>query len=166
MPSLTTVSATLGTLAFAFLTPAPAVAADPRQDGPDNTLPAEIDENTDTLTARLELPPTDGQLADQACRDAADASNGGHSGTIVACFHGAENDDQRITHANAEDTGTRTGAAYPPNVDTLPGCLAMCITIPFGRVPEPVYYIDLAAIPEAPVGTDAWKIAKGVQREP
>ena len=39
-----------------------------------------------------------------------------------------------------------------------------CFTV--GKVPPPIYYIDLSKIPLPPPGSDAEKIAKGEMRAP
>lgn len=160
MPSITTtISNALAALTLACLAPG-AVAAE-SSNGTDT--PPNLD-NTDTLTAHAAMPDGTGAAVDDACREAARASNGGNDGTIVVCSHGADGTDQRVPASKSVDESTRTGAAYPPDVGHLPGCLGPCITIPFGRVPEPVYYIDLKSIPEAPKGSDAWKIGQGELR--
>ena len=54
----------------------------------------------------------------------------------------------------------RDGLPRAPNVSGLPDCTVVkCHG--FGRVPPPVYYIDLKSIPEAPEGSDAEKVANG-----
>ncbi|MCJ2182718.1 hypothetical protein MTR62_08445 [Novosphingobium sp. 1949] len=190
MYSRTIVYATLGLATFAFVTPAAphastfgypylrdAVPIDlgapeiqPDDSATHTDAPPDTDTDTladaDILTAHATMPPSPDQEIDAACRAAARASNGGHDGTIIACFHGGQNTSQRIPHTATEDTSTHTGAPTPPDVSGLPGCLGPCITLHFGRVPPPVYYIDLKSIPEAPKGSDAWKISQGLQRQP
>ncbi|WP_324698608.1 hypothetical protein ACLIMP_07635 [Novosphingobium aerophilum] len=164
MPSITTtISSTLAALTLACLAPATA-AADSSGYGPGQTgVPIDIDD-TNTLSAHATMPDAKGAAVDEACRAAARASNGGNDGTIVVCSHGGDGTDQRVPASKSVDESTRTGAAYPPDLWDLPGCLGPCITIPFGHVPEPVYYIDLASIPAAPKGSDAWKIGQGELR--
>jgi hypothetical protein len=159
----TTISSALAALTLACQAPS-AVAADRSVYGPSGTgIPINLDD-TDVLTAHAAMPDTTGGPVDDACREAARASNGGNDGTIVVCSHGGDGTNQRVPASKSLDESTRTGAAYPPDLWDLPGCLAPCITIPFGRVPEPVYYIDLKSIPEAPKGSDAWKIGQGELR--
>ena len=72
-------------------------------------------------------------------------------------------------------------AQSPPDPNTLEGRRALNGGIPrapqfdrgyckecphFGRVPPPVYYVDIKALPAAPAGSDADKIAKGELRAP
>lgn len=160
MPFITTtISRALAALTLASLTPV-AVAA---QGSGGTGTPTDL-EDSDMLTARAAMPDTTGGTVDDACREAARASNGGNDGTIVFCDHGGDGNNPRVPASKSLDESTRTGAAYPPDVGHLPGCLGPCITIPFGRVPEPVYYIDLKSIPEAPKGSDAWKIGQGELR--
>ncbi|WP_395390957.1 hypothetical protein WBP07_10390 [Novosphingobium sp. BL-8A] len=150
-------------MTLACLAPSAAAADEPAYAPSGTKLPIDLDDS-DVLTAHVTVPDARGGPVDDACRDAARASNGGNDGTIVVCSHGADGTDQRVPASQSVDESTRTGAAYPPDIGHLPGCLGPCITIPFGRVPEPVYYIDLKSIPEAPKGSDAWKIAQGELR--
>ncbi|MBT0666863.1 hypothetical protein HT136_00580 [Novosphingobium profundi] len=179
MISWTTVSASTAALAFLFLAPefarasdtASAMTAQPAgtastETGEETEAPAATAADAPTLSARVTMPSSGPVPVDEACRAAANASNGGHPGTVVACFHGADGESQRVPHTDKDDTGTHLGDARPPDMNTLPGCLGPCITIPLGKVPEPVYYIDLASIPEAPKGSDAWKIGEGTLRAP
>ncbi|WP_334185185.1 hypothetical protein [Novosphingobium sp.] len=162
-PITTTISSALAALSLACLAPV-AVAADRSVYGPSGTgIPIDLDK-TDVLTAHAAMPDATGGPVDDACREAARASNGGNDGTIVVCSHGGDGTNQRVPASKSLDESTRTGAAYPPDLWDLPGCLGPCITIPFGHVPEPVYYIDLKSIPEAPKGSDAWKIGQGELR--
>lgn len=167
MPSrITTISSGLAALALACLAPG-AVAAAGSAYGPRGTeVPIDLTDDPPVLTAHANLPDPGGGPVDDACRDAAGASNGGDGGTIVVCSHGGDGTSQRVPASKSVDESTRTGALHPPDVSTFPGCLGPCITIPFGRVPPPVYYIDLSTIPEAPKGSDAWKIAQGDLRAP
>ncbi|PNU01947.1 hypothetical protein [Novosphingobium guangzhouense] len=160
-----TISSALAALAFACL-PSGAAAAGGSAYGPTGTeVPINIDD-TDVLTAEVSVPSPHGGPVDNACLNAARASNGGNDGTIVVCSHGGDGVSQRVPASQSVEESTRTGALHPPDLWNLPGCLGPCITIPFGKVPPPVYYIDLKSIPEAPKGSDAWKIAQGELRQP
>lgn len=165
MPSTTTtISSALAALMLACLASAPAAAGSAY--GPtDSEIPIDLGD-TDVLTAHVGAPDPKGGPVDDACLAAARASNGGNDGTIVVCSHGGDGTSERVPPSRSVDESTRTGALRPPDLWNLPGCLGPCITIPFGRVPEPVYYIDLKSIPEAPRGSDAWKIAQGELRHP
>ena len=94
-----------------------------------------------------------------------------------ACPGGAEGGDNDIVVCAREDSAQwrvrssretdplsreslRDGLPRAPQLDRgsckgQPGCMVG------GWVPPPVYYIDLKAIPEAPAGSDADKVAKG-----
>lgn len=82
-----------------------------------------------------------------------------------------ENDNEIVVCGpdHGKDLRVPAGAAAPvrdplpgpPGFSAVPPCLAMCVTISFGRPPPPVYMIDLKAIPESPKGSDAEKVGKG-----
>jgi len=61
------------------------------------------------------------------------------------------------------DAARKTGQLVPPDVSGLPKC-GVCIR--GGWAPPPVYYVDVTKLPEAPVGSDAWKIARGEMPAP
>jgi len=90
------------------------------------------------------------------------------TGDIVVCA--PDNDQFRIKSTAEEDPNSRQalddGRLHPPNVSGLPDCSPGskngCIGI--GRAPPPLYIIDLDAIPQAPAGSDADKVAKGEMR--
>jgi len=87
-------------------------------------------------------------------------------GTIVVC--GRDNgEDVRVPSTTDSDPNSReaqnTGIPRAPNVSGLPDCSRGCIGI--GKAPPKVYIIDLKAIPEAPKGSDADKVAKGEIRD-
>lgn len=161
----TTISSALAALLLACLASGAASSADASYGPAGKDDPVDLAE-TDVLTAQANLPDSKGGPVDDACLAAARASNGGNDGTIVVCSHGGDGVSERVPASRSLDESTNTGDLRPPNVSRLPGCLGPCITIPFGRVPPPVYYIDLSTIPEAPKGSDAWKIGQGEIRAP
>lgn len=86
----------------------------------------------------------------------------GPGGEIVVC--GADHGEQwRVPSIADSDPelrqGTDNGVPQAPNVSSLPDCRHHCIG--FGKAPPPLYIIDLRKMPEAPVGSDADRIAKG-----
>lgn len=86
----------------------------------------------------------------------------GANGEIVVC--GADHGEQWRVPSTADSDpesrqGTDTGVPQAPNVSSLPDCRHRCIG--FGKAPPPLYIIDLRKMPEAPVGSDADRIAKG-----
>ena len=86
------------------------------------------------------------------CRAAEDSNE------IVVCApdHGK---DLRV---HDDDKRVDDGIPRAPAFAAVPPCLASCIKVRFGKVPPPLYIIDLKAIPEAPKGSDAEKVANGV----
>ena len=91
-----------------------------------------------------------------------------NSREIVVCADPDKNNRDRLPLRNETDTArsTRTGVPRAPDLDTRDcrthphfGIGTGCLTV--GKVPPPIYYIDLSKIPEAPPGSDADKIAKG-----
>lgn len=89
----------------------------------------------------------------------------GNTDEIVVCApdHG---EDQRVPSSTESDPGSRAalrdGRPHAPQLDG--GYCATCRH--FGKVPPPVYYFDIKALPKAPEGSDADKIARGEAAEP
>jgi len=84
------------------------------------------------------------------------------AGEIVVC--GDNGGDQRVAPTSETDPASlearralNNGVPRAPQFDRgyCPSCKH------FGRVPPPVYYVDVSALPQAPEGSDADKIAKG-----
>lgn len=155
--------ATLVAIGMAIAAPQTAVAGEFKVR---DAVPVDLSDDSDVLTAHADLPPAGAGEVDDACRAAARESNKGEPGTIVVCSHNGDGTSQRVPPSESVDNSTRTGALTPPDVSGLPGCLGPCVKIRFGHVPPPVLMIDLAALPEAPKGSDAWKIAQGIMRAP
>lgn len=84
-------------------------------------------------------------------------------GEIIVC--GADHGEQwRVPSTADSDPNSRegqdTGVPQAPNVSGLPDCrISKCMG--FGKTPPKVLIIDLKAIPEAPEGSDADKVANG-----
>jgi hypothetical protein len=167
MPPKATVSSVLAALTLACFASCPAAAADdPHATAGTAEVPSTLPDDSTMLTAHANLPDPRGGAVDYDCLAAARASNGGDGGTIVVCSHGGDGTSQRVPASKSVDESTRTGVPRAPDLSGPSTCLGPCITIPFGRVPPPVYYIDLKSIPEAPKGSDAWKIGQGELRAP
>ena len=163
MPLPRTFSVAFAAFGVAIIAPHAVLAADTvRRDA----VPVDLSDDSDVLTAHADLPAVGTGEVDDACRAAARESNKGEPGTIVVCSHNGDGTSQRVPPSENVDNSTRTGALTPPDVSGLPGCLGPCVRIRFGHVPTPVLMIDLAALPEAPKGSDAWKIAQGLMRAP
>lgn len=89
--------------------------------------------------------------------------DGGSDGEIVVC---ARTDSRRYRvpstiESNPGSRGAlRTGVPSPPQLDRG-SCKGQAGCMVGGYAPPPVYVIDLKAIPEAPAGSPADKVAKG-----
>ncbi len=90
---------------------------------------------------------------------------------IVVCARKQDDTEFRVksTRELRPDShqATYNGLPRAPNVHGIPTCAETgnpCIG--FGKVPPPIYYIDLTKIPVAPAGSDADKISKGELRQP
>jgi len=86
------------------------------------------------------------------------------SGEIVVCVDRgedlrvpstADSDPSSLAARRALNNGVPQAPAFSKSCKGQPGCITG------GWAPPPIYVIDLAAIPEAPEGSDADKIAKG-----
>jgi hypothetical protein len=97
--------------------------------------------------------------------DDSGATTPDHNAEIVVCApdHG---EDQRIPPTSETDPESREalrdGLPHAPQFDR--GYCAKCAH--FGKVPPPVYYFDIKALPEAPKDSDADKIARGEMPAP
>ncbi|MCK0127043.1 hypothetical protein [Erythrobacter sp. F6033] len=101
------------------------------------------------------------------CEDEADAAR--IANEIIVCrsrddagFSGFDKEDFERRYAEA------TQGPKPVPVDgsglRAPGGAPMAplVTVKFGRVAEPVLYVDVQALPKAPAGSDADRIARGL----
>jgi hypothetical protein len=80
---------------------------------------------------------------------------------IVVCAK-TEDPATQYVPSDTDNGGTDDGTPHAPDVSGLPSCsgASKCIQH-LGAQPRQLYIIDLKAIPEAPAGSDADKIAKG-----
>ena len=92
-------------------------------------------------------------------------------GEIVVCARVQDNTEFRVKSTAELDPdspeATYNGVPRAPNVHGIPTCKETgnpCFGL--GKVPPPIYYIDLTTIPVAPPGSDADKISKGEARQP
>ena len=99
----------------------------------------------------------------QECRDSEDAAT--ISGDIVVCRRIGESGENSFSGSReearkryAEETAFK-GAPPPPNTFGIPN---HGNPIGFGSVPPPALIIDVGALPEAPAGSDADRIARGL----
>ena len=140
----------------AFLAPAPAVAQDPP---PVSDGDKAIAEN---------ILGTDGTVVPDRVRNR--CANPTRPGEIVVCA--GRPDAYRIPPTSETDPNSRQatddGRLPPPDVAGAgifrgkPTMSGMCVIPPCP--PEAAYMIDLSAIPEAPAGSDADKVARGEMR--
>jgi hypothetical protein len=99
----------------------------------------------------------------QQCRNEADA--GTISGEIVVCREVGDKSGEALTGSRAEtqkryaEETAFKGAPPPPDVFGIPDNGK---GIGFGGVPPPVLIIDVEALPKAPAGSDADRIARGL----
>lgn len=111
-------------------------------------------------TAAQHTGPIDLTITSQRRPARCGSSNG--KGEIVVCGsdHG---EDVRVPSTTDSDPHSReaqnTGVPHAPNVSGLPDCSRGCIGL--GKGPPIIYVIDVKAIPEAPRGSDADKVANG-----
>lgn len=91
------------------------------------------------------------------CAEAAEA------GEIVVCAV-RDNSRYRAAPSSSADPASREalrdGMPRAPQLDRG-SCKGQAVCIVGGWAPPPLYIIDLAAIPEAPPGSDADKVARG-----
>ena len=81
---------------------------------------------------------------------------------IVVCLDRPK--DQRVPSTAQTDPNSRAARrALDGNIPTAPRFdHGYCPSCPkFGAVPTPAYYLDVSALPSAPEGSDADRIAKG-----
>lgn len=95
------------------------------------------------------------------------------AGEIVVC--GNDTPDQRVPSTAQSDPNSRAARrALDGNIPSAPDVAYIkCKRGPdgvcrgnMGWAPPPVYYIDVSALPQAPEGSDADKIAKGEMPAP
>jgi hypothetical protein len=116
------------------------------------------------INVLVTVPRGDSNQAElRECRDDADA--GTISGEIVVCREVGDKSADALTGSReetqkryAEETAFK-GAPPAPDVFGIPDNGK---GIGFGGVPPPVLIIDVAALPKAPAGSDADRIARGL----
>lgn len=88
------------------------------------------------------------------------------TGEIIVCarHHAARyRIPSTIDENPASGEAMRTGAVHPPDVYSHP---PGGVSVGFGHVPPPIYYIDTTRLPMPPPGSDADKIARGEMAAP
>lgn len=138
--------------------PAAAGEADPAAAPP---APAEPRERIDILVTvpRGEV----NQAQAQQCEDRADA--GSISGEIVVCRQVADDASNALSESRAaaqKRYAEETAFQNAPRAPEAFGIPNHGNAIGFGKVPPPALIIDVAALPTAPAGSDADRIARGL----
>ena len=88
------------------------------------------------------------------------------TGSVVVCGEVDPDKDRLPGREDLESVrSTNDGLPRAPRFDRgsckgQPGCVSV------GSVPDPVYYVDVKDLPEAPAGSDADLIATGEKAEP
>lgn len=87
-------------------------------------------------------------------------------GEIIVCGGRDAREKERIPLRGETESAlsVRDGLPRAPNVSGMRDCSRGCIG--FGKVPAPMYMLDVTKLPQAPAGSDADCIAKGEVREP
>ncbi len=144
---------------------APVVAA---QDDTSATPPAAEPTPAPSPSPRINLMVTVprgeiNQAQAQECVDRADA--GTISGEIVVCREVGDDGENSLSGSRAEaqkryaEETAFKGAPPPPDMFGIPDNGK---GIGFGGVPPPAVFIDVEALPKAPAGSDADRIARGL----
>ncbi len=144
--------------------PAPPPAAQPAPAPTPAPAPDLAVEPQPRVNLMVTVPRADANKAQaQQCRNDADA--GTISGEIVVCAETGK-DANALTGTRAEtqkryaqETAFK-GAPPPPNVFGIPDNGK---GIGIGKAPPPPLFIDVGALPKAPAGSDADRIARGLQ---
>ena len=153
---------------LAFTSASPLLAQDAADRAQQNAsdLP-DPDEDPNVIDILVRPPPSDPDpLANELCKR--DQEVGVISGEIIVCAPARDNSEYRTL--NREDARRRYAeeTAYRDDPRTpifIPGCKdqgnpAGCIG--FGKVPPKALIIDVEALPEAPKGSDADRIGRGL----
>jgi hypothetical protein len=144
--------------ALAFSAASPLAAQDDASATPDEA------EARPRINLMVTVPRGDvNQAQIRDCEDRADA--GTISGDIVVCRQVGENPDNLYSGSREEATrryAQETAFQGSPQAPDVFGIGAGNFSIGFGGVPPPAIMIDVAALPKAPAGSDADRIARGL----
>ena len=112
------------------------------------------------LSVTVPKDPSD-ELLQQDCEEEADA--GKISGEIVVCRRLGEASDGSWNKEEWErNYAKRTAFKGAPGTPNTFGIANHGNAIGFGKVPPPAIFIDVEALPQAPKGSDADRIARGL----
>jgi hypothetical protein len=155
--------------AIALLTSAPLAAQDdsaatPTDAPPPAAEPPAAQKPAPLINLMVTVPRGEvNQAQAKECVDRADA--GAISGEIVVCREVGDDGSNALSGSRAEaqkryaqETAFK-GAPPPPDVFGIPDNGK---GIGFGGVPPPAVFIDVEALPKAPAGSDADRIARGL----
>lgn len=131
--------------------------------------PVSIPQRPDSINILITVPRGEvNPVQTKACEDRADA--GTISGEIIVCRQLGEKGDNYYSGSReaarkryAEETAFRDDPKVPSfqpgckEQGNPPGCVGG-----LGRVPPPAVFIDVEALPQAPEGSDADRIARGL----
>lgn len=132
------------------------------------------DERKERVIIDLTVPPPEPEpdpVLLQKCQEEADAAR--ISGEIVVC-RTRPDDLQGVWDAEGweRDYAERTQGPRQPNVDgsgiklpTEGSVFTVTVTVKTGEPPPPALIIDVEALPEAPPGSDADRIGRGLEPE-
>lgn len=113
------------------------------------------------IAERLATQQATTDLTDKRCAlGQADATE------IVVCAPRDREKDRYPGREQLESVqSTRDGLPRAPNF-AKPSCKGQPGCLSFGKVPPPMVFIDVKALPQAPAGSDADLIAKGEMKQP
>jgi hypothetical protein len=168
LTALSAVALLAGTAVAAQDDTATTQGAAPEPDGEAEPAPAEVEPAAEApqrprINLMVTVPRGEvNQAQAQECENRADA--GTISGEIVVCRQVGEDnsavtgDRAQTQKRYAEETAFK-GAPPPPDLFGIPDNGK---GIGFGGVPPPALFIDVEALPKAPAGSDADRIARGL----
>ena len=147
------------------------VAAQGADDAPDEVQEVEAGEASEPPTQRRQFTGIDlsvtvpkdesDRLLEEDCEEEADA--GRIAGEIVVCRQLGEASDGSWNKEEWEKGyAERTAFKGDPGTPNTFGIANHGNAIGFGSVPPPAIFIDVEALPQAPAGSDADRIARGL----
>ena len=128
--------------------------------------PAALAQNRESDLDRRVEDRIAAQKATTDLRDKRCALGNADAGEIVVCAP-RDRANERYPGREQLDSvkSTRDGIPRAPDF-AKPSCKGQPGCVSFGKVPPPMIFIDVKALPEAPAGSDADLIAKGEMAQP
>ena len=128
--------------------------------------PAALAQNPESALDRRVEDRIAAQRATTDLRDKRCALGQADASEIVVCAPRDREKDRYPGREQLESVqSTRDGIPRAPDF-AKPSCKGQPGCIAFGKVPPPMVFIDVKALPEAPAGSDADLIAKGEMKQP